>query len=291
MERLLARLDPRTALRIRRSVARARLKQRKLTAGRRMLPGLVVLGAQRCGTSSLYRYLGEHPNLAASLRKETEYFTRAFHNGERWYRAHFPLVTKARRDRLLAFEATPDYLFHPLAPARIAASLPDARFIVLLRDPTERAISHFQHMTRLGFESLEPEAALLSEQDRIGDARAALLNEDPRVVRDALRFSYVSRGLYAQQLGGWLEAFERERFLILNSRDLFHDTEQTLRQVTDFLGLPPCVTSPRRNYSYARGAAPDRMAVPRSVQEALKEIYLQPNRELYDLLGSSFGWS
>ena len=106
----------------------------------------MIIGTQRGGTSSLYKYLEGHPDLAASIRKETEYFSRRFGEGEGWYRAHFPVLAEARfrshtRLPLLSADA-----------GAVAERLPDARFVVLLRDPVERAYSHYLHMVRLGFE-------------------------------------------------------------------------------------------------------------------------------------------
>ena len=99
-------------------------------------------------------------------RKEVSYFTRHFGRGEAWYRTHFPTRARVavRRRRLHAqvrsFEATPDYLFHPLAAARAAQLVPDAKLIALLRDPVERAYSHYRHMVRLGFEDLSFDEAI-----------------------------------------------------------------------------------------------------------------------------------
>ncbi|MEX0797213.1 MAG: sulfotransferase domain-containing protein, partial [Acidimicrobiia bacterium] len=151
-------LKPLVPVRARRSLVKARHRLRALTARWRVVPDFVIIGCQRGGTSSLYRYLGMHPEISPSLRKETEYFTAKFPEGESWYRAHFPLALRHRiatalGKRRLAFEATPDYLVDPRAPARCHALLPDARIVVMLREPGERALSQFHHNVRHRFET------------------------------------------------------------------------------------------------------------------------------------------
>jgi hypothetical protein len=115
---------------------------------------VLVVGAQRCGTSSLFKYLGAHPECGASIRKEARFFTEYYHEGTDWYRAHFPL-SAGRPRRQIYFEATPDYLLDPRVPQRAKALLPeDFRIIALLRDPVERAYSHYWHNRRLGSERI-----------------------------------------------------------------------------------------------------------------------------------------
>src|SRR5262249_27856015 len=134
----------------------------------------VIIGTQRGGTTSLYRYLIDHPDVAgAMLTKEVHYFDTNLRRGPGWYRAFFP--TKAARDRhrrrtgreLVAGEASPYYLFHPLVPDRAHELLPDAKLVVMLRDPVERAFSHHGHEVELGYEQLGFAEALDREPERL----------------------------------------------------------------------------------------------------------------------------
>src|SRR5207244_9402765 len=109
--------------------ARAVLRETFRTYGRatasvRPLPNFLILGAQKAGTTALYAYLRWHPQITGPSFKEVSFFDRHYARGERWYRAHLPV-----RRRGLVGEASPSYLFHPLAPERVARMLPDARLV------------------------------------------------------------------------------------------------------------------------------------------------------------------
>src|SRR5437899_5084217 len=110
----------------------------RLTSFARPLPDFLIIGAQKAGTTALYAYLRRHPNVTGPPWKEVSFFDRHYARGERWYRGNFPnvLLTRGR----LVGEAGPSYLFHPLAPDRIAALVPRARLITLVRDPVDRAL-------------------------------------------------------------------------------------------------------------------------------------------------------
>src|SRR5262245_42743754 len=216
-------LDAATAripLDVRHRIAQLRVQARTPTGGLRRLPDLLVIGAQRCGTSSLYRYLGRHPDVTPSLRKEVEYFSRRFDRGERWYRAHFALANGRSR---LAFEATPDYLFHPFAAQRAAGVVPGARLVVMLREPIARAWSHYHHMVALGHEPLDFDAAVAAEPDRCAPDLRRLADDPYHDPVALLRYSYVARGRYAEQLSRWREHFPADRMLVVRSEDFFAD--------------------------------------------------------------------
>src|SRR5436309_16134274 len=108
-----------------------------------MLPDFIVIGAQKSGTGSLYAYLNGHPDVAGARVKEVHYFDLHYHRGVDWYLDQFP-DEAAARPRCTG-EASPYYLFHPHAPRRAFDLVPDARLIALLRDPVDRAISHYHH--------------------------------------------------------------------------------------------------------------------------------------------------
>ncbi|HEX9782521.1 MAG TPA: hypothetical protein VGA56_07280, partial [Opitutaceae bacterium] len=104
------------------------------------MPDFIILGAQKAGTTSLYAYLLEHPQVLPARKKEVHYFDLRYERGERWYRSHFPsqraMQARGRSlgNRVITGEATPYYLFYPRAPERVASVVPNAKFIVLLRD-------------------------------------------------------------------------------------------------------------------------------------------------------------
>lgn len=237
-------------------IVRTRLATRERTARWRGLPDVLVIGGMRCGTSSLYKYLGYHPGIAPSLRKEVEYFTKYHDKGIAWYRAHFPLEARrrlhaaVRRRPLVAFEASPDYMLHPYAAARAATVVPEARLIVMLRDPVERAFSHWQHMVRHGLEDLSFEDAVAAEDERLAPELARLA-DDPTYVSDVLhRHSYLARSRYAEQLERWRRHYPDDRFLVVSSDGMYADVAGTYGRILDFIGVPRWEPETFENYSY-----------------------------------------
>jgi hypothetical protein len=268
----------------RRKIALTRVKLRRPSATLRRLPDFLVIGGQRCGTSSLYKYLGGHPSIAPSIRKEVEYFSRNYGRGENWYRAHFPL----RARRCATFESTPDYLYHPLTAARVREDLPNARFVVLLREPIARALSHHQHMTRLGFETESFERSLDLEDSRVRPDLHRLHREPLHDVRFALRFSYAGRGMYASQLQRWFDVFPRDRFLVVFAEDLFANPAPTFDRILAFLDLPMFRPSSFRNHSAPHASERDRISG--ATRERLASVFEGPNRDLAEVLGVRLPW-
>ncbi|MGH9297486.1 MAG: sulfotransferase domain-containing protein, partial [Acidimicrobiales bacterium] len=139
----------------------------RITAGGRMTPSFLIVGAQRCGTTSMYKAISQHRSvLPAVLHKGVHYFDTGYGNSWSWYLGHFPLRAHARwvstrtGGAVVSGESSPYYLFHPLAPERIARDLPLARLIVMVRDPVERAYSAHAHELARGYETEPFEKAL-----------------------------------------------------------------------------------------------------------------------------------
>jgi hypothetical protein len=196
-------------------------------------PEILVVGTQRGGTSSLFRFLAAHPDVRRPVRKEIEFFAADHHRGPTWYRAHFPIRGRGRS----SMDCTPQYLFHPHAPARAAELLPDARIVVLLRDPVARAHSHWRHMTTLGHETLTFAEAVAAEPERTDQLWQRMVAEPGFHAREVMRFSYVRRGLYAEQLARWQQHFAHDQILIIDSDRLFSDPVASLSEVEGHLGL------------------------------------------------------
>jgi hypothetical protein len=240
-------------------------------AGR--LPGFLIIGGQRCGTTSLYRYLAAHPEVTPATGKELQYFTVHYGRGERWYRGHFPRTG-------LSFEASPYYLLHPEVPARVAATLPEARFVAILRDPVHRAWSHYLHNRAYGSEPLGFAEALGAEPARL--ARALERGPDTRAAHAGLRtFSYASRGRYAEQLSRWFAEVPRERLHVLRTEQLAADPIGAYTGLLRFLGLPEYL--PAEFTRYTRRADPD--DPPADVAERLRAGFAPHNAALATLLG------
>ena len=202
------------------------------------MPGLIIPGAMKAGTTSLFRYLEGHPQLAPARCKEVHYFDHHFHRGPDWYRRQFtPTPGTAPVAARIACESSPYYMFEPRVPARVRDLMPDVKLVFLLRDPVERAFSHYHNNRRLGREPLDFEAALDAEDDRTL-AEEERLHADPTHVSEPHRlYSYRRRGLYAEQLLRWQSCFPAEQILVIDSRRLFTDPAAVVAEVLGFVGL------------------------------------------------------
>ena len=262
------------------------------TAGWRTLPDYLIIGAQRCGTTSLQDVLTEHPNItSARLMKGVHYFDTGYENGLDWYQAHFPTRAYAAwKERatgapLLVGEASPYYIFHPTALERIRSTLPEVKLIALLRDPVERTISHYKHEVRRGNETLGMEEALDAEPERIA-GEAERIRRDPGYNSVALQtFSYVARSRYVDQLRRARALFPEEQVLVLQSERFFEQPTGAYQRILHYLGAPPFspVEFPRMNATKSD-------SVPASLVERLRSVFKEPNAELYALIGERFSW-
>lgn len=263
----------------------------RLTSRGRLLPDYLVIGTQRGGTTSLYKYLVMLPAAGRALTKELRFFDLNYERGPEWYRSRFPSERSRRALKrrsgldLVVGEASPDYLFHPHAPRRAAALLPSARLVVLLRNPVDRAYSHYWHQRSRGHEELSFEQALDREPERLRGELEKVLGDERYVSYERHHHSYVARGMYRDQLLAWMELFPRERFLIERSEDFFADPGAVLGRVADFVGLrggSPS-TFPRFNAFTPEPMDP-------STRGELVELFRPHNERLYEFLDRDFGW-
>jgi hypothetical protein len=207
------------------------------------LPDTLIVGAQKGGTTSLADYLLEHPDVVRSRCKEIHFFDINHPNGVNWYRSHFEVGRRRKLRslvagrRLVTVDASPYYLFHPLAASRCSQLLPKARIIIMLRDPVARAYSQYHHEVRIQFESLSFERALEAEPGRLR-GEIEKLHADPCYHSIAHQhFSYLSRGIYLPQISSWLKYYGPDRILILSSEQFLADPARQYQWVLRFLGL------------------------------------------------------
>lgn len=259
------------------------------TAPMRTLPDFLIIGAQKCGTSFLYRLLAQHPYVRPAFVKEVHYFDLNFEKGDNWYRSRFPLQV-GKNQKCVTGEASPYYLFHPHAPRRAAATLPEAKLLVLLRNPVDRAYSHYQHqvmrVTWEGHETLPFEDAIEAEKERLDGELEKLLQDEYYDSLNYRSYSYLSRGIYVDQLLAWSKIFDRAQMLVLRSEDLFGDAGSTLRTILDFLQIPrwepetPASIPNKREYTNLNPV----------LQQRLEQYFEPHNRRLYEYLGEDLGW-
>ncbi|OGL47144.1 MAG: hypothetical protein A2W05_03565 [Candidatus Schekmanbacteria bacterium RBG_16_38_10] len=257
----------------------------------RLLPDFIIIGAQKCGTTTLYNNLIKHPYVIPALRKEIHFFDLYYEKGVTWYQAHFPshlyksYFLKIYKN-FITGEATPYYIFHPLSPERTFEIVPKVKLIVLLRNPVDRAYSHYQYSVRMGHENLSFEDAIQNEMERMNNEREIIYNNCNNYSFNHQHFSYLSRGIYIEQLRRWHHYFPRDQILILKSEEFYLDPSSVFKHVYNFLNLPDLELNDYKKYNVYDYEKMDPIT-----RRHLIKYYEQYNQELYDYLGVNFNWN
>ena len=271
--------------------------QTRLKVGQsRLIPDFMIIGAQKCGTSSLFINLAKHPQIIPSIKIEVHYFdSRNFQKDFYWYRAHFPTVfyrnylKKVYHKDIITYEATPSYLFHPHAPRRVFEKMSHIKFIVLLRNPVNRAYSHYHHTVgsrKKHMLSFEDSVEMMIQEDPLDEIQKAL--EDETYWNAKLStYSYLSRGIYVDQLKRWMQFFPRENFLIIKSEDYFKDSPAIYQQVLKFLNLP---NYEPKDWKYGKFIKDLYPKMDENTRKKLVTFFEPYNKTLYKFLGRDFGW-
>lgn len=200
--------------------------------GRAKVPNLFILGAAKSGTTTLYELLRQHPDIFLTEVKEPTFFCRPFQVVANPL-DYFDLYAKASHERYLG-EASHAYMTQPEAAGLLAALFPDARFVVVLRNPADRAYSLYHHMRRRGYEyAASFERALELEETRVSSRR--FQQACPQYLYN---FLYFRSGLFGEQIERYLQLFDRRQFHFLTSDQLHRDTLNAVRGILEFLGLP-----------------------------------------------------
>ncbi len=256
----------------------------------RALPDFLIIGAQRAGTSSLYNYLIQSPFVLPALKKEVHFFDDGFEHGLDWYRAHFALsahqrLLKRMRGVCRIGEASPYYILHPHAPSRIRETLPTVKLIILLRNPVDRAESHYHHQRRRGRETLSFEEAIESESERLHGEMEKMLVDPTYVSMPHRKFSYITRGRYIEQLPIWYELFAPEQLYVLRSEDLFSDPAAAVSAVITWLGIPEYHLDPFKSFNRATYTKMNP-----GTRERLVRYFKPYNQRLNEFLGRDMKW-
>ena len=228
----------------------------RATSRFRAEPNFLIIGGQKCGTTSLYSYLSSHPQVLLSLKKEPSYFGDNFHLGEDWYRAHFPLqlsvgaAGRASDREVLVGEASTASLFHPSAAEQAFVTNPNFKVIVMTREPVARAISHYFFYLNKGLESRPIEEAFGMALDSFEEDLTKWL--DWRGSIEALESkidTYLIRGLYDKQLLPWEKYFGQDGILRIKSEEFSSQSGVELDRVSSFLGVETLPTESSRRFN------------------------------------------
>lgn len=269
-------------------VYRGRKFGRILTSPIRIMPSFLIIGAKKCGTTSLFKYLIEHPYIGAPIEKEISFFDSNFRKGISWYKSYFPtLLPKLYKQSFLTGEATANYIDNPYAPKRIAETIPKVKLIALLRNPVDRAYSHYNHTSRIGREHLSFEEAIEQEEERVSQIRAGILKDkDGNFYHQDYNYTYLSSGIYVEQLKVWLNLFSKKQILVTTSEDFFAEPSATFQQILNFLELP---NYEPKHYKQYNSNSYQKMIEP-TTRKHLVEYFKPHNERLYQLLGVNFDW-
>ncbi|MEG3894149.1 MULTISPECIES: tetratricopeptide repeat protein [unclassified Microcoleus] len=239
------------------------------------VPNFIIIGCQRCGTTSLYTYLAQHPQILTPIKKEMDFFSWHFYRGIDWYLAHFPPMPAG--EQFLTGEASPSYFDCREAPERLYSAFPEAKLVVLLRNPVDRAISQFYRLTDLNWEARSLDRTISDEIERLDRNPEYIIGEEPG--------NYLARGRYIEFIKNWLAFFPREQLLILKSEDFYAGAAGTVKQVLEFLDLPEYQLP-----DYQNANPGSYQPVDRSVRDELRDYFRPYNQQLEEYLGRKLDW-
>ena len=242
-------------------------------------PDFIIIGAEKCGTSSLHNYLSYHPQVLLPHKKEINFFWKNFNLGTDWYLAQFPTITDL--PDLITGESTPNYLRFPVVAQRIKKCFPKTKLILLLRNPIDRAISWHYHKVNTGLATGDFTQALDLEMKKLENFSHQDFIDTSYTHPDNLLSS-----LYIYKVKAWLEVLDRESFLILKSEDLYQNPDRVMSQVFAFLGLSECKLS-----EYPKVNAGSYNSVNADVRKTLAAYFKPYNQELEDYLQIKFNWN
>tara|TARA_B110001454_G_C12719648_1_gene434180 strand:+ start:1798 stop:2676 length:879 start_codon:yes stop_codon:yes gene_type:complete len=264
---------------------------RSFTASPRILPDFIIIGEAKCGTTSLYNYMIQHPNIKSALTKEINYFNWNYEKSINWYKAHFPTTLEKKikirnKEAFLTGEATPLYLFHLSVPKRIFKLLPKLKIIICLRNPVNRAYSHYNDLgVRLGNDKRTFDEAVKLEMESIKKIDN-LVGNSKYGFEDRL-YQYVSRGIYLDHLKIWMKTFPKKQFFIVKTEELNKTPKVVLDNIFKFLSLPEFnEINIKERYNVSKYNS-----MSESTRNLLNNFFKIHNQRLEEYLKIKFNWN
>ena len=253
-----------------------------ITASNRALPNFIIIGTVRSGTTSLYYNICEHPSVLPAAYDEIGFFDSNFHLGIDWYRSMFPTEKKMEEIKndtgfAITGEDTPFYFWKKEAVDRIFQALPDVKIIAIFRNPVDRAYSNYNLGIRENTEKLTFEETI-EEEIRF------LENHTFRDAVDSRR-SYLSKGMYKNQIKLWFDVFPRKQIHVLSTEDMQQKPKQELLKIFRFLGIPEYTI---KNQQKQKVAKYEEMDV--ETRKKLLDFYKPYNEDFFQIIQQRFNW-
>ena len=239
-------------------------------------PNFIIIGVQKGGTTSLYGYLTQHPQIMSPIKKEIDFWSWKFNESINWYLAHFPVIPEGKN--FLTGEASPSYFNHLDAAKRIYQFFPKIKLIILLRNPIDRTISQYHTWRRFNWENRSLEEAIESDLDK-------LIKAGKKVNYWMGEQNYLAKGVYIEFLKEWMSLFPMEQFLILKSEDFYANSKAVVQQVLKFLDLPKYELLEYKNYNPGNYSQIDPL-----IRRSLSNYFQVHNQRLEEYLGIKFNW-
>lgn len=245
-------------------------------------PNFIIIGPMKTATSALYEYINNHPLVLPCIEKEVHFFNDnyKFSQGKDWYIAHFPLIPPG--ENFITGEASPGYIVNNVQN-KVFDMFPHLKPIALIRNPIDRALSHYQHNVKHGFERRTFAEAIATELDIIKS-----FNNPSDILHKPNWWGttgYILIGCYYYFLKQWLDIFPPEQFLIVDNQDLLVNPEETMQRVFDFLGLSNHIA-----VEYPKYNANTYHPLEDKLRQQLATIFRPHNQKLEQLLNRKLDW-
>tara|TARA_B110000014_G_C20119440_1_gene592533 strand:+ start:2255 stop:3097 length:843 start_codon:yes stop_codon:yes gene_type:complete len=254
-----------------------------ITASSRVLPDFIITGTVRSGSTSLYYNICEHPSVLEAAYDEIGYFDSNYHLGENWYRSMFPKLKTMNKIKnntgyAITGEDTPFYFWKKEVVDRIYDILPDIKLIGIFRNPVDRAYSNYNLGVRMNTEQLGFGEAIDEE----------ICFMEDHSFRDTIdrKRSYISKGIYAEQIKLWLDVFPKEQIHIISTEEMQKQPQDTLGKIFRFLDIPEYAIK----YPQKQKIAKYEEMEP-SIRKRLLEFYKPHNEKFFQVIKQQFEWN
>lgn len=273
-------------------IVKYNLFQRKfhgITSPLRTLPDFIVIGAKRCGTTSLYHYLGSHPSIKKSSHDHLGFFDDNYHLGLQFYRSFFPTIFEKRKyiketGKFLTYDVTSSYIQHYECAQRIHHLFPQIKLIAILRNPVDRAYSEYNLHLRVNDKMKEFEYYVNQEMIEIEEfeknnqyVSSKLFTKDQK--------NYLKKGFYFEQLVPWFDLFPRENIHIISTEQLGMKPNEIMNDIFKFLNIEACQIDTEKKHE--KGSYKELSA---DTRKLLQDFFMPKNKKLYGLIEKNFDW-